>query len=68
MLSTDQMPPQIEKIIDSSMSCYKSLRLPHRLEPPHPSLPYPRRLIPDKAGQALRLLCPIILILFSAMN
>ncbi len=60
MLSTDQMPPQIEKIMDSSMGCYKSLRLPHRLEPPHPSLPYPRRLV--------RLLCPIILILFSAMN
>ena len=53
MLSTDQMPPQIENILNRSMVCYKSLRLPHRLEPPHISLPRPGRFIPDKAGQAL---------------
>jgi hypothetical protein len=65
MLSTDQMPPQIEKVMDSSMGCHISLRLPHRLESPgcrttHPSFSYPLRLV--------RLLCPFILILFSAVN
>ena len=52
MLSTDQMPPQIEKILNRSTGCYKPLRLPHRLESPHTSLPHPGGFIPDKAGQA----------------
>ena len=42
------------------MSGHESLSLPNRFESPHPSLPYPGRL--------MRLLHPIILILFSAMN
>ena len=42
------------------MSSQKPLRLTHWFELPHPSLPYPSRL--------LRLLCPITLILLSAEN
>ena len=42
------------------MSSHKSLSLPHRLESPHPSLPEPRRL--------MGLLCPVILILLSAVD
>ena len=37
------------------MSSHKSLSLPHRLESPHPSLPYSDRLV--------GLLCPVIFIL-----
>ena len=42
------------------MSSHKSLSLPHRLESPHPSLPYSDRLV--------GLLCPVILILLSAVD
>ena len=42
------------------MSSHKSLSLPHRLESPHPSLPYSDRL--------KGLLCPVILILLSAVD
>jgi len=42
------------------MSSHKSLSLPHRLEPPHPSLPEPRRLV--------GLLCSVILIMLSAVD
>ena len=42
------------------MSSDESLRLPARLEPPHPSLPHPCRL--------MRLLRPIIFILFSTVD
>ena len=42
------------------MSSHKSLSLPHRLESPHPSLPYPGRL--------MGLLSPIILLLFGAVG
>jgi hypothetical protein len=42
------------------MSSHKSLSLPHRLEPPQPSLPY--------SGRLMGLLCPIILILFGAVD
>jgi hypothetical protein len=42
------------------MRVQKPLSLPNRLELPHPSLPYPSRL--------LRLLCPIILILLGTTN
>jgi hypothetical protein len=50
------------------MRTQKCLGLPHGFEPPQPSLPDPGRLIPDKAGQAQRLPCPIILILLSAVD
>ncbi len=46
------------------MGTEKSLGLSDRFELSHPSLSHPGRLIPDKAGQALRLLSPIIFILF----
>ena len=42
------------------MSSHKSLSLPHRLEPPHPSLPEPRRLV--------GFLCSVILIMLSAVD
>jgi len=42
------------------MGSYKSLSLPHRLELTHPSLPYPGRL--------MRLLCPIVLVLFGTVD
>ena len=42
------------------MSGHESLGLPGRLEPPHPPLPDP--------GRFMRLLGPIILILFGAVN
>ena len=42
------------------MGSNESLRLPHRLESPHPSLSYPGRL--------MRLLSPIILILLRAVD
>ena len=40
MLRADQ-PPQIEQVLHSSMGAEKSLRLPHRFESPHSSLPEP---------------------------
>jgi len=55
MLSPNQVPPQIEQVIDGSMGSYESQRLPHRLETPHSALSNPRRL--------MGLLCSIILIL-----
>ena len=42
------------------MGTQKSLSLPDRLELPHPSLSHP--------GHLMRLLCSIILILFSAVD
>ena len=42
------------------MSTQKSLSLACRLEPPHPSLPY--------SGHLMALLCPVILILLSAVD
>jgi len=42
------------------MGCHESLGLPHRFESPHTSLSYP--------GVLMRLLGPIILILFSAVD
>ena len=54
------MPAKIEQILNSSMSCHKSLSLPDRLESSHPSLPHPGRL--------MRLLSPIILILLSTVD
>ena len=60
MFSTDHVPTQVEKILYSSMSGHESLSLPNRFESPHPSLPYPGRL--------MRLFRPIALILLSAMD
>ena len=42
------------------MSTQESLRLPHRFESPHPSLPHP--------GGLMGLLSPIVFILFSAVD
>ena len=56
MLSSNQVPAEIEQVLHSSMCTQKPLSLTHRLESPHPSLPDPGRL--------MRLFCPIILILF----
>ena len=60
VLSADQVPPEIEQILNRGMGGDKSLRLLHRLESPHPSLPDP--------GHLMRLLGPIILILLSTVN
>jgi hypothetical protein len=60
MLSSDQMHSQVEQITDGSMSTQKSLRLLQRLEPPHPSLPHPGRL--------MGLLGPVILILLGTVD
>jgi hypothetical protein len=54
------MTAQIEKVTDSGMDTQKSLRLPGRLELPHPSPPY--------SGRLMGLLCEIILILLSAVD
>ena len=45
MLSPEQVPPQIEKVMNRGMGCHKFLCLPRRLESPHPSLSYPGRLM-----------------------
>jgi hypothetical protein len=60
VLSRYKMPSQIEQIGNGSVSSKESSRLFHRFELSHPSLP--------DSGRLMRLLCPIILILFSAMN
>ena len=60
MPDLDQMPTQIEKVVDSGMGRHKSLRLLHRLEPPHTPLSHPRRFV--------RLLSPVILILLSTVD
>ena len=60
MFSLDQMPPKIEKIMDNGMGTQKSLCLPLGLEPSHPALPYPGRL--------MRLFSPIILILLGTVD
>ena len=60
MLSANKMSTEVEQIGDCSMSSHKSLSLPHRLESPHPSLPYSSHL--------MGLLCPIILILLRAVD
>ena len=65
VFSPDQVTAQVEQIGYSSMSTQESLNLPHRLElrdvgPPHPPLSNP--------GRFMRLLRPIILILFSAVD
>lgn len=38
------MPAQIEQVLHSGMSTNESLSLPHRFEPPHPSLSNPGSL------------------------
>jgi hypothetical protein len=53
------MTAQIEKVTDSRMDTQKSLSLLNRFEFTHPSLPHPSHF--------MRLLSPIILILFSAV-
>jgi hypothetical protein len=50
------------------MSTQEPLRLSHGFELAHFSLPNPGRLIPDKAGQALRLFRSIILILLGTVD
>jgi hypothetical protein len=60
VLGSNQMTAQIEKVTDSGMDTQKSLRMPCRFEPPHPSLPHPSRLV--------RLLCSIILVLLSTVD
>ena len=65
VLRTNQVCTQIEEVVYGCVSPEKSLSLPDRLEsrnvgPPHPPLSNP--------GRFMRLLSPIILILFSAMN
>lgn len=60
MLCSDQVPTEIEQILNRSMSTDKSLGLPHRLESPHPSL--------SDAGRFMRLLGPIILMLFGTVD
>jgi len=54
------MPSKIEQIRYSGMGAQESLSLADRLKLPHPPLPDPRRLV--------RLLCPIIFILLSAVD
>jgi hypothetical protein len=65
MCSADQVPTQIEKIMDSSMRTQKSLCLPGRLELPecrttHTAFPHPSRF--------MGLLSPIILILLCTVD
>ena len=60
MLGTEFMPTQVKQIGHSGMYTQKSLGLSDRLEPSHPSLSHPGRLV--------RLLRPIILILFSTVD
>ena len=60
MLSSNQVPAEIEQVLHSSMCTQKPLSLTHRLESPHPSLSNPGRL--------MRLLCPVILILLRTVN
>ena len=57
MFSADQVLTEIEQIVDCSVGTQESPSLSNRLELPHPSFPDPGRL--------MRLLCPIIFILFS---
>ncbi len=45
MLGRYQMPPQIEKIVDSSVSAQKPLCLMHGFKPPHASFSDPRWLM-----------------------
>jgi hypothetical protein len=54
------MSAKIEKIMDNCMSTQESLSLPHRLEPPHTPLSYPRLFV--------RLLSTIILVLLSTVD
>jgi hypothetical protein len=46
------MPSKIEEIGDRCMSSQKSLSLPHRFEPTHPSL--------SNSGSLMGLLCPVV--------
>lgn len=55
-----QVPTKVEEILNSSMGSHEPLGLSHRFEPPHTSLPNP--------GRFMRLLGPIILILFGTMD
>ena len=60
VVSSDQVPTQIEQVTDSCMNSQKSLSLPDRFEAAHPSFPH--------SGRLMRLLSPIVLILLSAMD
>ena len=60
MLSTNQMPAQVEEIGYSSVSNKESLRLTNRLKLTHTSLPETSRL--------MRCLHPIILILLRTVD
>ena len=60
MLSARQVSAQIEYIANRCMRVQKPLSLPNRLELSHPSFSNPGRL--------MGLLCPIILILFGAVD
>jgi hypothetical protein len=60
MLSPNKVPAKVEKITDNGMRTQKSLSLFDRFELAHSSLPDPAHLV--------RLLCPIILVPFSAVN
>jgi hypothetical protein len=55
MICSNQMPPEIEQIIDGGMGTQKSLRLTDGFESAHPSLSHPSIL--------MRPLCPIVSIL-----
>ena len=60
MFSPDQVPTHIEKILYSSMRGHETLRLPGRLEPPHPPLSH--------SGRLMRLFYSVISITFCDMN
>ena len=59
-LSSDQMPSQIEQVIDSCTGTQETLRLPNRLELSHALLLGPRRL--------MKWLGPIILVLLWVLS
>ena len=60
MVRPDRVSAKIEQVRHSSMGTQKSLSLLHRLEPTHSSLSHPGRL--------MRLLRPIILVLFCTVD
>jgi hypothetical protein len=45
VFGSDQVPSQVEQIVDGGMRIQKSLRLPYRFEPAHTSLSHSRWLM-----------------------
>jgi hypothetical protein len=45
VLGTNQVPTQVEQIVNSSMNAQETLRLLHRFKTSHAPLSYPRRLV-----------------------